>query len=352
MHSILITGGAGYIGSHISLSLLEKGFNIYSIDSFVNSNGKAIKILEKYSASNSNDSSKNFYFYNGDIRDEELLIKIFSDSRRNEYPIEAVIHFAGLKSVVDSTKYPLKYWSNNIFGTINLLNVMERFSCSNIIFSSSATVYGQINDSPISEDSIISPINPYGKTKAYIESLLYDLSESKGKSWNIRILRYFNPVGSHSSGLLGENSFGENDNLFPILCNVAVGNKTRLNIFGRDWPTKDGTCIRDYIHVMDLAEGHIKALNHLFTQKKQLIHLNIGTGLGHSVLDLIKTFETVNEVKVPFQITSRRDGDVCKLVANNSKAKEILNWNPIRSLHEMCKDGWKWKLMNPKGYIL
>ena len=346
MKSILVTGGAGYIGSHISLSLLEKGFNVYSIDSFINSTNKSIEILKKYSEVNCDQFSRNFNFYNGDIRNANLLIDIFNQSKKNNSPIEAVIHFAGLKSVFDSTKYPLKYWSNNIFGTINLLNVMEEFDCYNLIFSSSATVYGQINNPPISENSIIEPINPYGKTKAYIESLLFDLNKSKNKLWKIRILRYFNPVGAHSSGLIGEDFKGKNDNLFPILCDVAIGNKAILDIYGNDWPTKDGTCIRDYIHIMDLISGHLFCLESIFNCDDEISVFNLGTGKGTSIIELINVFEKVNNVKINHRFVERRNGDPAVLIANCDLIFEKLNWKSERTIEDMCRDCWVWKINN------
>ncbi len=346
MRSILITGGAGYIGSHISLSLLEKGFNVFSIDSFVNSSEDSINILKKYSEKNSDKLSRNYFFYKGDIRNENLLINIFNDARKNNYPIEAVIHFAGLKSVFDSTKDPLKYWSNNVWGTINLLKVMDKVKCYNIIFSSSATVYGQINDSPIPENAIISPINPYGKTKAYIESLLFDLNQSNNKSWKIRILRYFNPVGAHASGLLGEQTTGNNDNLFPVLCDVAMGMKPVLEIYGNDWQTKDGTCVRDYLHIMDLINGHISVLESILNSSENLLAFNLGTGKGTSVLEMIKVFEKVNNLKINYRFVNRRDGDCAVLVANCDLIYEKLNWKSSKTIEDICKDGWEWKIKN------
>ncbi|MBC69630.1 UDP-glucose 4-epimerase GalE [Acinetobacter sp.] len=346
MKSILVTGGAGYIGSHISLSLLEKGFNVYSIDSFINSTNKSISILKKYSQVNRNEFSRNFKFYNGDIRNENLLIDIFNEAKKNNFPIIAVIHFAGLKSVLDSTNNPLKYWSNNLSGTINLLSVMEKFECNNLIFSSSATVYGHVDNAPISEDSNIDPINPYGKTKAYIESLLFDLNKSKNRFWKIRILRYFNPVGSHSSGLLGEDYKGENDNLFPILCDVAYGNKNILDIYGNDWPTKDGTCIRDYIHIMDLVSGHLCCLESIFSCEDKISVFNLGTGKGTSIIELINIFEKVNNVKINHRFVERRNGDSPVLIANCDLIFEKLNWKSERTIEDMCRDCWIWKIKN------
>lgn len=351
MKNILVTGGSGFIGSHTCYALLAEGYEITVLDSLANSSKRSLDQIIKIFKSQDLDFSNKLRFFEGDIRNKDFINSIFKKAVEEKKPIDGVIHFAGLKAVAESVLKPLSYWDNNVFGSYNLISCMKENNCKTIVFSSSATVYGISSESLLLENTPLNPINPYGSTKLAVENLLNDINQDVNENWKIAILRYFNPIGAHNSGLLGENPLQKPNNIFPIIINAAY-KKEKLKVFGNDWPTNDGTCIRDYIHVMDLAEGHIKALNHLFTQKKQLIHLNIGTGLGHSVLDLIKTFETVNEVKVPFQICSRRDGDVCKLVANNSKAKEILNWNPIRSLHEMCKDGWHWKLMNPKGYIL
>ena len=227
---------------------------------------------------------------------------------------------------------------------------MKENNCKTIVFSSSATVYRFSSDNLLSEDTQLKPINPYGSTKLAVENLLNDITQDANGNWKIAILRYFNPIGSHESGLIGENPLQKPNNIFPIIINAAY-TKEKLKVFGNDWPTKDGTCIRDYVHVMDLADGHIKALDFLLKNKTQLIKLNIGTGIGHSVLDLIKTFENANNVSVPFEFDKRREGDVCQLVADNRKAKSILNWSPAKSLKEMCIDGWKWKNINPKGYM-
>ena len=227
---------------------------------------------------------------------------------------------------------------------------MEENNCKTIVFSSSATVYGNTSEDFLKEDSPLAPTNPYGTTKLTVEKMLNDNFQNINENWKIAILRYFNPIGAHKSGLIGENPLQKPNNIFPIIINSAY-TKEKLKVFGNDWPTTDGTCIRDYVHVMDLADGHIKALDYLFRNKTQLIKLNIGTGKGHSVLDLIKTFENANNVSVPFEFDKRRDGDVCHLVADNSKAKSILNWSPAKSLKEMCIDGWKWKNINPKGYM-
>ena len=244
---------------------------------------------------------------------------------------------------------PFLYWENNVVGSFNLINTMEKYNCKTIVFSSSATVYGASSTKLINESSKINPINPYGSTKLTIETLLNDLSKSSKKDWKIAILRYFNPIGAHYSGLLGENPLQKPNNIFPIIINSAFEKKT-MKVFGNDWPTHDGTCIRDYIHVEDLAHGHIKALNYLFQNESEIITLNIGTGIGISVLELIKTFQEINSVEVQFVFDSRRKGDVYRLVADNSKAKSLLSWSPNKSLEEMCLNGWKWICSNPKGY--
>ena len=344
MKSILITGGAGYIGSHVSLSLLQMGYNVFSIDSFINSSYRSVNVLNSYSKNNINNGVGNFYFFKGDIRDQFLLKKIFDNAKSNNCPIDAVIHFAALKSVNESTELPLKYWSNNIFGTINLLKIMEKFSCYNLIFSSSATVYGITNISPIPEDNLIDPINPYGKTKAYVESMLSDLINSNDNSWKIRILRYFNPVGSHSTGLLGEEFTGNNGNLFPIICNTALNKLNVLNIYGDDWPTNDGTCVRDYVHIMDLTSGHIKCLESINESKDNFLIFNLGTGKGTSVLEMINTFERVNKIEVNYKFAGRREGDCAILVANCDLIRKKLNWKSKKTIEDMCIDGWQWRI--------
>jgi UDP-glucose 4-epimerase len=338
---ILVTGGLGFIGSHTSLNLLEKGYSLLIIDSLINSSPVVFEKLENFRSFNK--ISSNMEFFKGDIRDEIFLNNLFRNQRNKNENIVAVIHFAGLKAVGGSIKNPLRYWDFNLKGTINLLNVMEKYGCRNLVFSSSATVYGKRNDKfLIKEDAEIKPINPYGNTKATIEIILDDLSKIEKNRWNIISLRYFNPIGAHSSRLLGENPVDNPNNLMPIINNVAAGNFKELKIFGSDWETKDGTCVRDYIHVMDLANGHTLALNNILNSEPKNIQINLGTGKGTSVLQLVKTFQKVNNVKVPYKFSNRRKGDVAISVADNKLAKSFLKWLPQRNVEMMCIDSWEW----------
>ena len=344
---ILVTGGAGFIGSHTCLVLLEKGHEVIVIDSFINSNKKSLeRVINLVKLKN---KDINLQIINADIRNKGILEKLFVDSLNSDKPINAVIHFAGLKSVKESVRKPLHYWNSNVHGSINLLSIMNKYNCRTIVFSSSATIYG-VNDNKLKETSEINPINPYGKTKAAVERLLSDIFISNPNQWRIANLRYFNPIGAHHSGLIGESPKGIPNNIFPYITQVAAGNFEILNIFGNDWPTQDGTGVRDYIHVMDLAEGHKKSLEFLIENSPQFINLNIGTGKGTSVLELINTFEFVNKVNIPYKFSSRRDGDVSTLIADNSLAISCLDWKPKRSLIDMCSDGWQWQLLNPEGY--
>ena len=349
MKRILVTGGTGFIGSHTCASLLEDGNEVYIIDSLSHSSKKCLDNINLIFSKRNIDISNKLYFFKGDLRNKEFLDSVFEKVKSKGKSIDGVIHFAGLKAVAESVNYPLMYWENNVLGSLNLFKSMSENNCKTIVFSSSATVYGNSKDELIKETANINPINTYGTTKFTVENLLNNIYQTKTNEWNIAILRYFNPIGAHDSGLIGENPLQKPNNIFPLIINAAYDN-TKLKVFGNDWPTHDGTCIRDYIHVLDLAEGHLKALDFLFKNNNQLINLNIGTSKGYSVLDLIKTFEKANNVEVPFIFCNRRDGDCCKLIANNLKAKEILNWHPLKSLEEMCRDGWRWKLMNPKGY--
>ena len=298
----------------------------------------------------SNNHKKRIKLFNGDLRNIEYLKKIFSEEFNTGKPITGVIHFAGLKAVSESVQNPLLYWENNLMSTINLLKVMESNECKNIVFSSSATVYGLTNKLNISENAQLKPTNPYGNNKEAIEKLLSDLFFSSSKNWRVANLRYFNPIGAHKSGLIGENPLGIPNNLFPLILKVASKSLPEIKIFGNDWPSSDGTCIRDYIHVMDLAEGHLKTLEYLLNENSQIININLGTGKGTSVLELINTFQQINKVKIPIKFVCRRKGDVFRLVADNSLAKTILNWLPSRNIEDMCADGWKWTLLNPNGY--
>ena len=342
MKRILITGGCGFIGSHTSLRLLEKGYNIIIIDSLVNSSFEAIKNIKYILKKTHPDYIKNLNFIKGDIRDKDLINNIFSESYRSQKKIDAVMHFAGIKSVYESVLNPLDYWDVNLFGTINLLKEMRKFNCKNFIFSSSATIYGHSEDLPFTEESKIKPINTYGKTKSAVEQLLIDLFQSKEKDWKIASLRYFNPIGAHSTGLLGEDPKNIPNNIFPLINKVAAKEIQKFKIYGNDWDTKDGTGIRDYIHIMDLSEGHLNVLEFLLKNQPQTLFLNLGTGKGTSVLELIKTFEKVNKIKIPYIFKGKREGDIACAFADNSLAKNILDWEPKRNLEDMCKDGWNW----------
>ena len=349
MDSVLVTGGCGYIGSHTVLSLLEKGLNVYVIDSHDNSSPLVIPRIKKFFKNQKFKLPNNLYLIKGDVRNIKDLEKVFLKTKNKGDTINGVIHFAGLKAVEESLKYPLCYWDNNLVGTINLIKVMQKFDCKTLIFSSSATIYSNSLSKELKENSLIKPINPYGRTKATVEILLKDIFQSDN-SWKIINLRYFNPIGAHSSGLIGENPVGIPRNIFPLILKVASKKMSELKVYGNDWDTKDGTCVRDYIHVMDLADGHIEALKYLQNNDPQIVNLNLGTGKGNSVLDLINIFQKVNNIEVPYSFTKRRKGDQAKIVADNSKILSTLNWLPKKSLESMCLDGWNWHLMNPNGY--
>ena len=345
MKTILATGGLGFIGSHTCLLLLQKGFKLVVIDSLINSSKDTIDKLKKLTG-NAVEFEKNFVFRKGDIKDKKFLENVFNEAFVNQSPIDAVIHFAGLKSVNDSIKKPIEYWDNNVIGTVNLLDVMNKNNCKNIVFSSSATIYQPKLNELINEEDDLGPINPYGQTKLVIEKLLKDIYLSKLNTWKIISLRYFNPVGAHYSGILGENPKGTPNNLFPLILKVASGASKMLEVFGKDWPTIDGTCVRDYIHVMDLSEAHLASLDYLFRSSPQNISLNIGTGKGKSVLEVIDTFKKVNNCKLPFEFTHRRKGDSSFVVADNSLALKTINWNPKKNLEDMCKDSWNFMRKN------
>lgn len=350
MKNILLTGGAGFIGCHTCLILLERGFNVVVYDSFINSSPNSLKNVKKIFTQQNPKNKGNLHVIKGDISDSYKLNQVFTKAKETYDSIDGVIHFAGLKSVRESVKRPIKYWENNVNGTINLLKIMELHDCNTIVFSSSATIYGSCASGLLSENSIINPVNPYGATKLSIEKFLLDIFNSSPNKWRIANLRYFNPIGAHSSGLIGEDCKDEMNNIFPLILEVASGRKKELEVFGNDWPTPDGTCLRDYVHVMDLSEGHINALNYLFKNVPKIINLNLGTGIGTSVLELINTFGTINKVDIPYKVTPRREGDVAMLVADNSLSREILNWQPKRNLELMCQDGWNWKLKYPDGF--
>ena len=346
---VLLTGGSGFIGSHIALLLLERGFDVLIFDSFVNSSSNVVNRIKTYLESEKKLNYK-FETINGDIRDEQLLNNIFRNSINENRPIETVIHLAGLKSVSESLIDPLRYWDVNVQGTLNLLNTMKEYECYSLVFSSSATVYGLSDSVPISEDHKISPINPYGKTKVAIENIFYDLYNSNMNNWKICSLRYFNPVGAHPSGLIGENPIGIPNNLFPFITQVAIGRQKTLKVFGDDWDTNDGSGIRDYIHIIDLAEGHIASIDYLISKDSCLEFINLGSGKGYSVFQIIRQFQLSTGRQIPFAIQSRRDGDVAKSYADITKAKKLLGWTPMRSLEQICLDGWNWQIKNPNGY--
>ena len=350
MKTVLVTGGCGFIGSHTVLLLLERGFRVYIIDSNTNSSPLVLERLSKILDSKKLNNFENLQFFKGDIRSEIDLENIFTYAQKKDEPIEAVIHFAGLKAVKESFQNPISYWDSNLSGTINLVKMMKKFSCKNFIFSSSATIYSNSKGDLLDENSLISPINPYGRTKAYIEIFLKDIFESDAEGWKIINLRYFNPIGAHESGELGEDPLGIPNNIFPLILNVAAKNIDKFKVFGNDWHTKDGTCIRDYIHVMDLADGHIAALSFLEKSNPFISSMNIGTGTGFSVLELINTFQEVNNVEVPYIFTNRREGDQGIVIADNKKILSVMGWRPNRTIKDMCRDGWKWKQLNPKGY--
>ena len=326
MGRILVTGGAGFIGSHTAVELLEKGEELVIIDNFSNSSPEALNKIKQI-------SKREFKFYEVDLLDEEKLEKVFKENE-----IEAVIHFAGLKAVGESVAKPIEYYHNNITGTLILLKLMKKYNCKKIVFSSSATVYGNPKELPIKEDFPLSTTNPYGSTKLMLEQILRDVTVSD-KDFRVAILRYFNPIGAHESGLIGEVPNGIPNNVMPYIMKVASGEYKELTIFGNDYPTPDGTGVRDYIHVVDLAKGHLKALDKI--RKEQGVKTyNLGTGNGYSVLELVKTFEKVNGVKVNYKIGERRPGDIPACYADPSKAEKELGWKAEKGIEDMCRDGW------------
>ena len=325
MSTVLVTGGAGFIGSHTSVELLNAGYDIIILDNFVNSKPESLKRIKEL-------TGKDFKFYQADIRDEEAMTKVFAENK-----IDAVIHFAGLKSVPQSVKEPLNYYDNNIAGTVCLCRVMDKAGCKKLVFSSSATVYGSNNPSPLREDMPTGgTTNPYGTTKYFIEQILQDLCISDSE-WGVSILRYFNPIGAHKSGRIGEDPNGIPGNLMPYITQVAIGKLECLNVCGNDYPTPDGTGVRDYIHVVDLALGHIKALDRLLKVKGCEVY-NLGTGKGYSVLDVVKAFEKASGIKINYRIAPRRAGDVACCYADATKAKEVLGWQAQYDIDDMCAD--------------
>ena len=343
MKNIFITGGAGFIGSHICVSLLEENYNIYIADNFSNSSRDVFDSIRKIMKDKYNLDNIGLHIYEGDIRDESFLKEIFEEASKKQMPIEGVIHCAGLKAIKESISNPLIYWDNNVSGSINLLKVMHQKNCRTILFSSSATVYGDLNQIPFDEYSILKPNNPYGETKLVVEKILDNLFNSTINKWRVGYLRYFNPIGAHPSGLIGENPSGDPENIFPLICQVAAGLREKLYIFGNDWSTSDGTCHRDYLHIVDLAIAHKKSIEVLFSKASSKLILNVGTGTSKSVLNLIHTFEKVNKVKINYEFTSRRDGDIERSLAKTDKMIKILKWKPVRNIEDMCKDGWRWQ---------
>ena len=334
--SILVTGGAGYIGSHTVVELLNMGKDVVIVDNLSNS---SILVLDRIKEI----TGKRPEFYQIDISNKELLRNVFEKEK-----IEAVIHFAGFKAVGESVKYPVMYYENNIMSTLSLIEIMTEYDVKKIVFSSSATVYGINNPSPLVEEMPTSATNPYGYTKVMLEQILKDVHVAD-YDWSIALLRYFNPIGAHESGMIGENPLGIPNNLMPFIAQVAVGKRQELSVFGNDYDTVDGTGVRDYIHVVDLAFGHIKALEKILESKKVHIY-NLGSGVGTSVLELIKTFEVENKIQIPYKIVPRRAGDVAICFANADKALNELNWKTTKTIADMCRDTWNWQSKNPNGY--
>ena len=335
--AILITGGCGYIGSHTCIEMVKAGYDIVVIDNYYNSKPEALSRTRELAGAD-------FPFYACDIRDKEGLRRVFS-----AHSVEAVIHFAGLKAVGESVQKPLEYFDNNVGGTVTLCEVMREFNCKCMIFSSSATVYGMHNPSPLTETMPIGGVtNPYGRTKWMIEQILGDLCASDPE-WSAVLLRYFNPIGAHESGRIGEDPNGIPNNLMPYISQVAVGKLPQLSVFGNDYDTPDGTGVRDYIHVVDLARGHVKAVAYALTHRGAE-PINLGTGTGYSVLDLVRTFEEVNGVPVPYRLAPRRAGDIATCYSDPEKAARLLGWKATHDLADMCRDSWRWQSQNPNGY--
>lgn len=334
--SLLITGGTGYIGSHTIVELLALDKDIIIVDNLVNSSTLVLERIEKI-------SNKSVTFIQADICDRQAMQQIFQ-----QHNIEAVVHFAGLKAVGESSTIPLNYYHNNVTGSVTLFQVMAEYGVKKLVFSSSATVYGENNPSPLNESMPTSATNPYGQTKLMIENILFDLANSDGE-WSIACLRYFNPIGAHESGMIGENPNGIPNNLLPYVAQVAVGRLTQLQIFGDDYDTIDGTGVRDYIHVVDLAKGHVKALEKL-SEIKGCVPINLGTGNGTSVLEIVNTFKYISAQDIPYKIVPRRAGDIATVYADATKANRLLGWHAQRNLSTMIKDTWRWQSENPNGF--
>ncbi|MBW0166552.1 MAG: UDP-glucose 4-epimerase GalE [Vulcanococcus sp.] len=354
MARLLITGGAGFIGSHTCLVLLEAGHELVVLDNYANSSPEALRRVAELAGPG---AANHLHVIEGDIRQPGDLERAFTAGRAitasaqsaNAAGIDAVIHFAGLKAVGESVAEPLRYWDVNVTGSRQLLAAMAANGCRTLVFSSSATLYGYPDTVPIPESAPVCPINPYGHSKAAVERMLADVAASE-PGWRIASLRYFNPVGAHPSGRIGEDPNGIPNNLFPFISQVAVGRREQVQVFGGDWPTADGSGVRDYIHVMDLAEGHLAALEVLLAGEDQQLTLNLGSGQGHSVLEVIRAFEAACGQRIPYVITSRRSGDAASTVADPGHAKSLLSWQTSRTLQEMCRDGWAWQSANPDGY--
>jgi len=351
---LLITGGAGFIGSHTCLVLLEAGHQLVVLDNYANSSPEALRRVAELAGP---EAAGHLQVIEGDIRQADDLERAFMAGRAitcgaqspDVAGIDAVIHFAGLKAVGESVAEPLRYWDVNVTGSRQLLAAMAAHGCRTLVFSSSATLYGYPDTVPIPESAPVRPINPYGHTKAAVERMLTDVAASE-PGWRIASLRYFNPVGAHPSGRIGEDPNGIPNNLFPFISQVAVGRRDQVQVFGGDWPTPDGSGVRDYIHVMDLAEGHLAALEVLLAGGDQQLTLNLGSGQGHSVLEVINAFATACGHPIPYVITSRRSGDAAITVADPSEAERRLGWQTRRTLHDICRDGWHWQSTNPTGY--
>ena len=335
--NILVTGGAGYIGSHTCVELLGAGFDVTVFDNFCNSHPEALARVERI-------TGKKLTLVRGDVRDREALVAALRDSGAT-----AVIHFAGLKAVGESVEKPLFYYDNNVVGTLRLLEAMGECGVKTLVFSSSDTVYGDPQRLPLTEDHPLSATNPYGRSKLIIEEILRDLYRSDS-SWRLGLLRYFNPVGAHVSGLIGEDPQGIPNNLLPFVAQVAIGRREFLNVWGDDYPTPDGTGVRDYIHVVDLARGHIKALERLQAQAPECLTVNLGTGTGYSVLEMVRAFEQASGKPVPYRVGPRRSGDIASCYAEPKLALDLLGWQAELGLDTMCADAWRWQSGNPKGY--
>ncbi|KIY21671.1 UDP-glucose 4-epimerase GalE [Mesobacillus subterraneus] len=334
--TILVTGGAGYIGSHTCVELLNAGYEIIVVDNLMNSKLETVNRISEL-------AGKSFPFYQVDLLNEQGLETVFIENE-----IDTVLHFAGLKAVGESVRVPLKYYHNNLTGTINLLNTMKKYDVTRLVFSSSATVYGMPEKVPISEDFPLNALNPYGRTKLMMEQILTDLQQAD-QNWSIALLRYFNPIGAHESGMIGEDPNGVPNNLMPFITQVAVGKLPELQVFGNDYPTTDGTGVRDYIHVVDLARGHVKALEKV-AASTGVESFNLGTGKGYSVLEMVTAFEKESGIPIPYKMVEPRAGDAAICFADPTKAQKELNWSAEKNLREMCEDSWRWQSKNPNGY--